>query len=155
MSNFSISAPRHLVAGLLYIAVGAIALMIARTYPLGTSSAMGAGYFPVLISVLLIGVGIIAVIASFLTQGQAIEAIAWRPVIMITLSVIAFGLLVEPIGLALALVVVLHIAALASPEFRFSWRATAGTVALSAICCLVFVTLLGVPMPIAGEWLLP
>ena len=45
-------------AGLMLIAVGALAVVLARDYPLGTVMRMGPGYFPVALGALLVLFGI-------------------------------------------------------------------------------------------------
>ena len=70
-----------------------------------------------------------------------------------TLATALFGLLLPVLGLVLALLALLLLSASASSRFRFDPRAAAGLVLLIAFCALVFVTALGVPMPLLGSWL--
>jgi hypothetical protein len=41
-----IPRPKDFYAGLLFVAFGVVAIIIARNYPLGTAARMGPGYFP-------------------------------------------------------------------------------------------------------------
>jgi hypothetical protein len=62
-----------------------------------------------------------------------------------------FGLLLRPLGLAGALLVLVVLSAYASTRFRWPVAlALAGALALGS--SLVFVRLLGLPIPILGSW---
>ena len=64
--------PKDFVAGLLFVAVGIAAIVIAANYPLGTAARMGPGYFPRILGILLILLGsALALRALRLQGGQA------------------------------------------------------------------------------------
>jgi len=52
-------------AGILYLAFGAVGWYIARDYGMGQASRMGPGYFPTVLSFMLMAFGVAAVIRSF------------------------------------------------------------------------------------------
>lgn len=141
--------------GLIYLALGIAGFVIARTYNFGTPRQMGPGFFPSIISGLLIAFGIVATLRGLLHEGAAIGRWNIKGMLLITGAVVAFGLLLAPLGLPVAMIVSTLIAAAASERFRFDWRALAGLLVLTAACSVVFVKLLGVPIPLAGAWLLP
>jgi Tripartite tricarboxylate transporter TctB family len=91
-----------LVTGVLFIALGGFAIVYGSRYALGTAARMGAGYFPLLISVGLVLIGALLVGRSFLTSGDQLEAIGWRPLLLILVGVLAFGLLIDRLGLLIA-----------------------------------------------------
>ena len=64
----------------------------------------------------------------------------------------AFGLLLIPTGLIVALVALILISAAASMHFKFDWKALGALIILVVFCALVFVWGLGVPMPLLGTW---
>ncbi len=47
--------PRDFYAGLLFVAFGAVALVIVQAYAIGTAARMGPGYFPRLFGIMLAG----------------------------------------------------------------------------------------------------
>ena len=49
--------PKDFYAGVLFMSFGLAALVIARSYPLGTAARMGPGYFPRVLGILLLGIG--------------------------------------------------------------------------------------------------
>ena len=150
-----VQSPKDFWTGLIYLAVGAGVIFIARNYSVGTASRMGPGYFPLALSGLLIVFGLAAVVRSFLVQGEPIGAFAWKPMVLVLVGTALFGALISTLGLIIALLALVLTSAAASEKFRFDWRAALGLVALIAFCSLVFVKGLGVPMPLFGPWLEP
>lgn len=141
-------------AGLLYIAFGAVGFYIARDYGMGQASRMGPGYFPTVLSVMLMGFGLAAVIRSFLSKQDAqVGKFAWKAALFICGSTVLFGLLLAPAGLVIALVVLCLVSASASVYFKLEWKAAGLLVVLVTFCALVFAKGLGVPMPLFGTWL--
>ncbi len=139
-------------AGVLYVALGAGAFLIARGYAMGTAARMGAGYFPTVLSLVLIGIGLASVLKAATRGGEAVEGLALKPVLLVTASTVLFGLLLERAGLVLALGTLLLVSAAASRHFRLDLRSGLGLVLFVAACSLVFVKALGVPMPLFGNW---
>ena len=137
--------------GLIYLFFGVSAILIARDYGMGTALRMGPAYFPTVLGWLLIAIGAISVIRSFIVQGTPIGAFAIRGLALVIVSVIVFGLLVKGAGLIVALPVLVIISAYASNQFR--WGPTLSLAAgLTLFCVFVFLKGLGVPLPILGPW---
>lgn len=150
----SVRSPKDFWAGVLYAAFGGAAVVIAAgEYPMGTGARMGPGYFPIALGLLLLAFGLACLVRSFVRAGEPIGAIAYKPLALVTGATVLFGLLLPVLGLVVALVVLALVSAAASAQFRFDWRAAAGLVVLVAACALVFVTALGVPLPLRGSWL--
>ena len=137
--------------GIIYIAFGAAVIFIGREYGMGTGTKMGPAYFPTALSMLLILIGIISLIRSFIQAGTPISTIAFRGLFLVILSILLFGLIVRGAGLAIALPVLVIVSAYASIQFR--WKTTlALAVAMTFGCILIFLKGLGVPLPIVGSW---
>jgi hypothetical protein len=149
------SSPKDFWTGLIYLGFGGAALWIGANYNMGTAGRMGPGYFPKVLAAMLIALGIVSVVKSFLTKGDPVERVALKPLVLILIACILFGVLINTAGLIVALLALVLVSAAASREFRFEWQAVAGLVALIVFCALVFVKGLGVPMPIIGPWLEP
>jgi hypothetical protein len=150
-----INNPKDFWLGAVYLLAGASALRLGADYPLGTAGRMGPGYFPAVIASLLILFGVSSVVRSLMTTGATIRIGAIKPLLLVTGAVVAFGLLLNTLGLVIALTALIVMSAAASERFRFQWSAAAGLVALVLFCAVVFVRGLGVPMPLTGEWLAP
>ena len=107
-----------LLSGLLFTALGVGALCISWRYPAGTAARMGPGYFPHLISGLLVFLGTILIVRSWFRPGETIAIIDLRPLLFVLLGTIAFGLLIERAGFIAACVVLIVASRLARPDFR-------------------------------------
>ncbi|MGQ0676268.1 MAG: tripartite tricarboxylate transporter TctB family protein [Rhodospirillales bacterium] len=148
-----IRAPRDFWAGLIYLALGIAVVWIGSGYVQGTSARMGPGYFPSVLGSLLALFGAISIVRSFLRSGDAISAIAWKPLVLVLGSTVLFGLLLERAGLLIALPALIVVSALASGHTRFDLTSIGALLGIVAFCVLVFVKGLGVPMPLLGNWL--
>jgi putative tricarboxylic transport membrane protein len=143
---------KDLFAGLIYIFFGASAILIAREYNMGSVFKMGPAYFPTVLSALLIVVGSISVIRAFILPGTPIGAISIKGLLLVTASIVVFGLVVRGAGLAIALPLLLFISAAASVKIR--WQTTLIiALGLTLFCVLVFLKGLGIPLPVIGPWL--
>lgn len=143
---------KDLLAGLIYIFFGASAILIAREYNMGTAFKMGPAFFPTVLSMLLVGVGAISIIRAFILPGTPIGAISIKGLLLVTISVVVFGLVARGAGLAIALPLLLFISAAASVKFR--WQTTLMiAVGLTLFCVLVFLKGLGIPLPVVGPWI--
>lgn len=148
----AIRSPKDFWAGLLYAVCGAAAVIISRKYGMGTPSRMGPAYFPTVLGALLLLIGIASLIRSFIISGEAIGAIAWKGMALVTLATVLFGALLRPAGLVVALAVLILVGAVASDKFRLEWRALGLMACLIVFCALVFVKGLGLPVPLVGTW---
>lgn len=150
-----ISSPKDFWTGLIYIAFGAAAAWIGSGYNMGTAGRMGPGYFPKVLAALLIILGVVSVVRSFISKGEPISDVAFKPLILLLLACALFGFLINRAGLIVALAALVLVSAAASKEFKFDKLALLGLVALIAFCSMVFVKGLGIPMPLLGTWLEP
>jgi Tripartite tricarboxylate transporter TctB family len=154
-----IHSRNDVAAGALFAAIGIATIALAAEYPLGTMRSIGPGYFPILIGGVLALLGA-AIGFQGLAFGSTADApatqslkraeddhhgIAVRPLIMITLAVVVFGVTVRPLGLAIATIVLVALSSLAGPEFglRRVILLSAGLIVLS---WATFIYLLGLPM---------
>jgi len=143
-----VRSPKDLVAGLMFIAVGATAIVIASNYTLGTAARMGPGYFPRILGILMIVLGAIIALRSLRTTGPPLPGWKWRPVVVILGSVVIFGLIVDRAGLVLSTILLILMSSAASTEFRPKEAAISG-VLLAVLAVGVFV--IGLKLQI-GIW---
>ena len=147
-----IRSSKDFYAGLLYVFFGMSAFVIARDYNMGTAFRMGPAYFPTVLSVLLIVIGIASIIRAFIIPGTPVGRMALSGLLWVTASVVLFGFLVSGVGLAVALPLLVVSSASASAKFR--WRPTIiMAVGITIFCVLVFLKGLGIPLPVIGSWL--
>jgi Tripartite tricarboxylate transporter TctB family len=143
---------RDFWAGAIYLALAIAVIFIGRDYQFGTSARMGPGYFPTVLGAVLAIIGIVSIGRSFIRPGEAISAIAWRPLALVLGATVLFGLLLPRAGVLIALPCLIVVSALASRNSRPDVTSIAALVGLVAFCVVVFVKGLGVPMPLVGTW---
>lgn len=120
-SPWRAARPVDALAGLLFAGIGAGALLIARHYPFGTAAQPGAGFFPFSLGALLALAGLVILLRALLPGASGAEPLprpAWRALILIPASVVAFALLLDTVGLALAGTLLVFGCRLAGRDFR-------------------------------------
>ena len=142
-----IPRPKDFYAGLLFVAFGVFAIIVAWNYPLGTAARMGPGYFPRLLGILLIVLGGALSLTALRGRGPPLPGWKWRPVSIVLLSVVAFGLVLTHAGLVLSTIGLIAVASTASREFRFKEALVSGLL-LAALSVGVFVIGLKLQLPI-------
>jgi hypothetical protein len=143
-----VRSPKDFVAGLMFIAVGIAAIVIASNYTLGSAARMGPGYFPRILGILMIVLGAVLALRSLKLQGTPIPGWKWRPVVVVLGSTIVFGLIVNYAGLVLSTILLIVMSSAASHEFRPKEAIISG-VLLAALAVGVFV--IGLKLQI-GIW---
>jgi hypothetical protein len=134
-------------SGLMLIAIGAVAVFMARDYPFGTALRMGAGFFPVVLGVVLVLFGIYFA-ARGLRAAVKIEG-NWSPraLIVLPLAFVVFGVLMEHAGFVPAMLALIVGSAAAGTEFRIG-EVLALSVLLTVMCVALFIWALGLPYPL-------
>jgi hypothetical protein len=132
-----IKHPKDFWAGLMFMSVGMAAIIIGAHYPLGTAARMGPGYFPRVLGLLLVGMGLLISARAFVLKGERIAPAVWKPLLLVLGSVALFGVLLPHFGLVLATVALILTASWASHQF--TWRASMlSGVVLAALSVMVF-----------------
>ena len=139
--------PKDFFAGLLFIAFGVAAIAIGSNYALGTAARMGPGYFPRILGLLLIALGLALALRALRLDGSPIPRFVWRPLLVVLGSVLAFGLMVNHAGVVVSTIFLIVAASAASHEFRLRESLISG-VALAALAVGVFVIGLKLQLPI-------
>lgn len=143
--------PKDFWTGIIYVVFGSGAFFIARDYKMGTALKMGPGYFPTILSVFLVLIGIISLIRSFTSPGSPVGGFTLKGLAVVLGATVLFGLLLRGGGLIVALPMLVVVSAAASSRFR--WRQTLLLAAgLTLFCTLIFLKGLGLPIPIVGPW---
>jgi len=157
---------KDFLAGLMFVGFGGLAYIAAFTdlsryfgqskLALGTAVRMGPGYVPQMLAFIMMALGAIIAITALVTSSERIEGGKWKPIVMITLGVVAFGVLLDPgnvpaivswfasglprwenpvSGLLPALVALVFLSASGGDEFK--WRETAIMCAVLTVICFV------------------
>ena len=148
-----IKSPRDFWAGAMFAGCGAffVAWSFAQ-YQMGSAVRMGPGYFPAVLGGLLflLGAGVIA--KSLATGGPRVAPFHFRPLVLVCLSVLAYGYLMQPGGLVVATAAAVFIGALAGHEFRWKEVSVLALV-LVLFSWLVFVKGLTLPFPMCPSFI--
>jgi hypothetical protein len=140
-----IKSPSDFWCGLIFLAIGVAFMLLAREYRMGTAARIGPGYFPTLLGGVLAALGLSITLPSFLVAGEPLPRVSWRPLLMILISILVFGLLLEPAGLAVAVAAMVVVSGIADRELRLR-ESLALALFLVAFSIGIFVTLLGLPL---------
>lgn len=138
---------QDITAGLFFIALGAVGLVLGWDYPFGTTARMGAGFVPKLLCWLLVGAGMIVTAVGVIRRAEVMARWELRPLLLVLASVVVFGGLIETAGLVAATVGMVLVAAAASTDTRWTETAVVSLV-LAGAAVLIFVKGLGLTMKI-------
>lgn len=164
-----IKSERDFWSGMMFIVVGVIFAIGATNYSMGPpcppedpcaaslwarmsqlSAHPGAGYFPLGLSILLALLGAFVLFKALTIEsigGDPIGGFAWRPLAIIVAAIVVFGLMLEPLGLALTVPVLILISSLAGDEFH--WKGVlANAVVLTIGSWAIFVWGLKLTIPL-------
>jgi hypothetical protein len=144
----AISLRRDVCAGLMFIAFGLWGLAAAYDLDMGTLSEMGPGFFPRVVSGLLILLGIGIMATGFSKNAERLE-LPWtlRPILMIVIASLAFALLLERAGIVLAISANVFIGVLAGERPSVPALIVL-TIALIVASIALFIWALGMQIPI-------
>jgi uncharacterized membrane protein len=145
--NLPLLASKDFWAGLLLIATGAAAVLIARNYSFGSSLRMGPGYFPTVLGGLLILFGIYLLVEGLRSDEKISGSWSLRALILLPLALVLFGVLMEHGGFVPAMLVLIFISGLAGTEFKVL-ESLLFAIGLTALAAAVFVWGLGLPYPL-------
>ncbi|HVF63407.1 MAG TPA: tripartite tricarboxylate transporter TctB family protein [Casimicrobiaceae bacterium] len=129
--------PKDFWAGVLFIAMGGGAFLIALDYAVGSAGRMGPGYFPRALGGLLAVLGLILVLRSFRSQGDKILFPTLMPLVIVLASVTVFAATVTRLGLVVATILMVLVASGASHEYRWK-ESIIAAVLLAAFVVLAF-----------------
>lgn len=140
---------RDLIAGLLFIALGTfVATYASSHYTVGGPARMGPGFFPVALGWVLALLGAVVTLLALRRTALVAAAprIGLRPLLAVPASVLAFGLIVEPLGLVPATLALTAIVVFAEHPVR--WRRTVLlALSLAVISWLIFIVGLQMSLP--------
>ncbi len=116
-----IKSQRDFWSGLMFLGIGVAFAWGATEYSFGTSARPGPGYFPFGLGILLALMGGLVLFKALTLEsegGDPIGDIAWRPLLIIILAIVVFGLALPRLGMAITLPITILLASLAGREFQ-------------------------------------
>jgi len=144
---------KDLWASVMYIGTGALGMWIARDYPFGSALRMGPGYFPTVLGGIMVAMGIYVLALGLRKDHEKIQG-NWsiRALIVLPISMVVFGILMEEAGFIPAMLALIPISAAAGRDFKWV-EVVPLTIGLTILCAAGFIFALGLPYPlIKGLW---
>jgi hypothetical protein len=137
-----------ILAGGIFVLMGGAFVVGSLSYELGTPLRMGPGYFPLLVGVILTGLGL-AVVVKGLVAGEVIlfGTIPWRAIAAIVSALLFFGFAIQPLGFVPTSAVTAILTTLASSRIR-PLRALAVAAGLTVASTLIFIVGLQLRIPL-------
>ncbi|MCL2669427.1 MAG: tripartite tricarboxylate transporter TctB family protein [Syntrophaceae bacterium] len=134
-------------SGVMLIVLGIGAVYIAGEYRLGSIRRMGPGFFPVALGWILTIFGVVIMAKGLITKEQITVPWSARALILLPLSMVLFGIVIEFVGFVPAIVVLVLCAAAAGSEFKLL-EAVLLAAALVLLSVSVFIWLIDLPYPL-------
>src|SRR5262249_2085159 len=96
-----VKSPQDFGAAILFLIIGIAGIYFGRDLAFGGASRMGPGFFPTILSCIIAGIGAIVGLRSLTIEGPPLEPVRLRPLLFILVAILAFGYLIEQVGLAI------------------------------------------------------
>ncbi|WP_142781758.1 tripartite tricarboxylate transporter TctB family protein [Agrobacterium sp. T29] len=151
MSNIVLKN-REFWIGIIFMGFASLVIQQGMNFGMGQLSSMGPGYFPVVLGILLLIIGLIAFVRSVLRPkpDELVEPIALRSLGIVSLAIFITGWTLTHLGSLIALPLLLVISASGSREVRWTPGYIAFICGLVAVSILLFIVLLKMPIPLFG-----
>jgi hypothetical protein len=144
--------PVNGLCGALFAAAGLLFAYESWMLDMGTALRMGPGYFPSMLSLALLLLGVIILVQATRVKGEPLGALAWRGMLLILPAPVFFGLTVRGLGFVPAIFLTAFIASFASLRMK-PVMAIVLSVAVTLFSYAVFTRGLGLPFRTFGPWL--
>ena len=145
-----IKSQRDFFSGLMFLVVGVVFAVGATNYSMGSSARPGAGYFPLILSVIMAILGAVVLFKSLTIEtegGDPVGAFAWRPLIVICAAIAVFGLALPRLGMFATIPLLIIMVSFAGDEF--SWKGViASSIVLTAGSWVIFIWGLNLTIPL-------
>lgn len=138
-------------AGAIFIAIGlGFAAITLLELDIGTARRMGPGYFPIMLSGILIVLGLAVALKSVAHGDEPRGPLPWRGLAVLLSVPVIFGLLIRPLGMVPVLLITTFLTSFASRRMTVA-AALLLTVGLTVFCVVVFNLGLGLPLRLFGS----
>ena len=143
-------------SGVMFIAFGLFFAGFAGQYDMGSAARMGPAYFPTVLGLLLVFIGAVIGLKGLRRDAEdghgQVDRFHFKPLILVLGAVVAFGVLLRPAGLVVALLALVFISSLGSGEFRLK-EVLPLAIGLCLLVLAVFIWGLGLTIPVLPAFL--
>jgi hypothetical protein len=144
--NLRVNAP-DLAFAVFLVALGALAFSLASQLTMGSAAAMGPGYVPRGLSVIIMIYGAVLGARALFSGALPFPGIELRPLLLLSGAVALFAILLPLFGLAVASFVIVLCAGFAAYDVRLRENALAA-LTLAVFASILFVSVLGLPIQV-------
>ena len=140
-----IKGPQDFYGGLALMAIALFALWASSDLQGMRGFSFGPGTAPRMFAYLLLALGAGVAITGFIVEGPPLQRYGIRGPVFVTLAILAFAVMIRPLGLIVSAFVSFMIAAMGSEETRWVEAIIVG-ICLTLGCALLFPYALGLPL---------
>ena len=140
-----IKNPNDVLTGIFLVAMAGLGLYLSWRLHAGTAAAMGPGYVPKMLCIILTGLGIANIVNGFFSEGEPFEAWHFWPLAWVLSGVAFFTYSVERFGLVVAVIGLVLLGCVGHQGTKW-YSATILAIGLAMFSWLLFVKALGLPM---------
>ena len=142
---------KDLASGAIFAAVGVVYGTIAwKSLPIGQALNMGPGYFPIILSAILIILGGVIIVRAWSTSSETpFGVVPWRGIVMLSAATLVFAAFLDDLGLFPCVWLTSFLASLSSPQIGIL-RGLLISLAIAAFCTLIFSYGINLPVPRIG-----
>jgi hypothetical protein len=145
-----IKSQKDFWSGLMFVVMGLGFAAGATNYNFGTSARPGPGYFPFGLGILLAILGALILFKSLTVEsegGDPVGKIGWKPLGLIVLAVVLFGLALPRLGMIISLPMLIFVSSLAGDEFKLK-EVLVNMLVLTVGSWLIFIKGLNLVIPL-------
>ena len=154
----NIKSQKDFVSGLMFMGIGGFFAWGATAYSLGTGARMGPGYFPLMLGVMMVILGVFITFNSLVIErsgGDKIGKWAYKPLFFIIAANLIFGICLgglpsiklPAMGMVFGIYVLTFVASMASAGWKFKTTLILAT-SLAVISYVAFVKILNLQFPV-------
>lgn len=127
-------------------------VMSLTTMQIGTPVRMGPGFFPAMLSGVLLLIAVFLMARGFFSAAKTpFGEVAWRAILFLTIAIVIFAATAEGLGMLPGTFAAALISSAASRTMTWP-RALAIAAGIGVFCTLVFTVGLRLPLPVFGNW---
>jgi Tripartite tricarboxylate transporter TctB family len=141
----SVLRQKDVLAGALFLILGALGYFLTRNLDMGTAAMVGSGFMPRFVSVLLILFGAGILVAGLRSAHDPVEVGSPKPLLLVTACIVVFAATLETLGLVPAVLLTVGLSGFAGSRPRWVALLAVGVV-LAVACVLIFIW--GAKLPI-------
>src|SRR5436305_9485300 len=99
LRRFGVINEKAFLSGLFFAAIGLFAAIHATDYTIGRVTRMGPGFFPLILGLILVALGLTNMVRSIAwAKPERVPKLALKPLIIVPAALASFGFLLERAG---------------------------------------------------------